>query len=184
SKLHLIESSFEDFRAPDGSFDYIAAAQAFHWIDPAIACAKSRALLKKGGGLILIWNIRRDGSAQERAALDDIYRLCAPELANNQAGGRTAAAGTSETAYLTAKAMVDKAVADGLFLNPRTFRARWQQRCTATEYLTLLGTYSDHKRLESQQKEKLYAAIELYINGNGGNIVIPYETVALTALAA
>ena len=44
SRMNLVESSFEDFRAPEGSFDYIAAAQAFHWIDPAIACKKSRAL--------------------------------------------------------------------------------------------------------------------------------------------
>ena len=59
-KVSLLQSSFEDFRAPEASFNYIVAAQAFHWIDPAIASKKTRLLLKENGAVILIWNIRRD----------------------------------------------------------------------------------------------------------------------------
>jgi ubiquinone/menaquinone biosynthesis C-methylase UbiE len=42
--VRLVQSSFEDFEAPNASFNYIVAAAAFHWIDPAIALKKTRLL--------------------------------------------------------------------------------------------------------------------------------------------
>ena len=79
-KVSLLQSSFEDFRAPEASFNYIVAAQAFHWIDPAIASKKTRLLLKDNGAVILIWNIRRDADSPERAAIDALYGKYAPSL--------------------------------------------------------------------------------------------------------
>ena len=183
-KIRLVESSFEDFKAPDASFDYVASAQAFHWIDPAIACPKARKLLKKGGALILIWNIRWDGPSPERDALDAIYREHAPTLARHQSEGKSAITGSSQTAYTEARATLERAAAEGLFRDLKSFSVRWQQSYTALEYIALLGTYSDHKRLKPQEKEKLYAAVEEFINDKGGSITIPYDCVALSAAAA
>jgi hypothetical protein len=61
---------------------------------------------------------------------------------------------------------------------------RWQQTLSAIEYVALLGTYSDHARLQPAEKEKLYAAVEKLINERGSKIVVPYDCVALTAIAA
>jgi ubiquinone/menaquinone biosynthesis C-methylase UbiE len=47
-------SSFEDFAAADSSFDLIASATAFHWIDPEIRFSKSARLLRPGGWLALL----------------------------------------------------------------------------------------------------------------------------------
>ncbi|HTK84434.1 MAG TPA: class I SAM-dependent methyltransferase [Patescibacteria group bacterium] len=183
-KVKLVKSSFEDFTARDHSFDYIAAAQAFHWIDPAIACPKTHKLLKKDGALILIWNIRWNEDNEERRALDKIYQEHAPALARNQAGGKSAATGTSETAYREAKTTLEKAVGEGQFRDLKSFSVRWQQTLSAIEYVALLGTYSDHARLQPAEKEKLYAAVEKLINERGSKIVVPYDCVALTAIAA
>jgi ubiquinone/menaquinone biosynthesis C-methylase UbiE len=79
-EVRLLQSSFEDFRAPDASFDYIVAAAAFHWIDPAIASKKTRLLLKENGASILIWTIRRDADSPERATIDGLYGKYAPSL--------------------------------------------------------------------------------------------------------
>jgi SAM-dependent methyltransferase len=46
--------SFEDFAAPDGSFDLIVSATAFHWIDPEIKFRKSAWLLRPGGWLAVL----------------------------------------------------------------------------------------------------------------------------------
>lgn len=181
--IQLVKSSFEDFKAPDHSFDYIAAAQAFHWVDPAVACPKAHKLLKKGGALILIWNIRWNEDNEERRALDKIYHEHAPALARNQTGGKSAATGTSETAYREAKTTLEKAVNEGQFRDLKTFSVRWQQTLSAIEYVALLGTYSDHARLQPSEKELLYAAVEKLINERGGQIVVPYDCVSVTAAA-
>ena len=47
-------AAFEDFEAPDGSFDLIVSGAAFHWIDPEIRFRKSARLLRPGGWLALL----------------------------------------------------------------------------------------------------------------------------------
>ena len=42
-----------------GSCDLVTAAQAFHWFDPARARAEFRRILRAGGRVVLVWNMRR-----------------------------------------------------------------------------------------------------------------------------
>ena len=183
-KVSLLQSSFEDFRAPEASFNYIVAAQAFHWIDPAIASKKTRLLLKENGAVILIWNIRRDADSPERAAIDALYGKYAPSLLTRPWQETGPATGTSQTAYNEARTMLEKDIADGLFRNLKTFTVGWQQTYTTEDYLSLLDTYSEHKRLKPDERNHLYAALKTFINEKGGRITIPYDCVALTARAA
>ena len=46
--------SFEDFAAPDASFDLIASGTAFHWVDPEVKFTKPARLLRPGGWLALL----------------------------------------------------------------------------------------------------------------------------------
>jgi SAM-dependent methyltransferase len=43
---------------PDQSVDFITAAQAFHWFEPAGTKREFRRVLKEGGPVVLIWNDR------------------------------------------------------------------------------------------------------------------------------
>jgi SAM-dependent methyltransferase len=46
-----------------GAVDLIVAAQAFHWFDAARAREEFRRILKPGGWVVLVWNVRRvDGA--------------------------------------------------------------------------------------------------------------------------
>jgi SAM-dependent methyltransferase len=47
--------SFEDF-AGSGPFDLVVSGTAFHWVDPAVAWAKTAQLLRPGGWLALLSN--------------------------------------------------------------------------------------------------------------------------------
>lgn len=53
ANIDFVVSGFEGFEAPAASFDLVASAQAWHWIDPAIAFAKAADLLKPGGTLAI-----------------------------------------------------------------------------------------------------------------------------------
>jgi ubiquinone/menaquinone biosynthesis C-methylase UbiE len=183
-KVNLLQSSFEEFRAPNASFDYIMAAAAFHWIDPAIAFEKTHLLLKKNGAVILIWTIRRDADSPERATIDGLYGKYAPSLLARPWQETGPTAGISQTAYNEARAMLEKEIAEGRFRNLKTFTVNREQIYSTEDYLSLLDTYSDHKRLKPEERTHLYSALRTFINEAGGRITIPYDCVALTACAA
>lgn len=44
---------------PAAAADFIVAAQAFHWFDPARSGAEFRRILRPQGWAVLVWNIRR-----------------------------------------------------------------------------------------------------------------------------
>jgi SAM-dependent methyltransferase len=50
--------SAEAIPLPDGAVDVVLVAQAWHWVDPAVAVPEVARVLSPGGRLGLIWNLR------------------------------------------------------------------------------------------------------------------------------
>lgn len=50
-------TTFEDFRAPSGSFELVASAQAWHWVDPAVGFPKAADLLSERGCLAVFGHV-------------------------------------------------------------------------------------------------------------------------------
>ena len=48
----------EAMRLPDGAADVVVVGQAFHWFDGTRALAEIHRVLRPGGGLGLVWNVR------------------------------------------------------------------------------------------------------------------------------
>ena len=65
--------SAERLPLPDASVDAVVFGQAWHWVEPVAASAEAARVLRAGGTLGLIWNIRdtRAGWAAELATLID-----------------------------------------------------------------------------------------------------------------
>jgi len=58
--MRIVVAAFEDASLPNASFDLVAAATSYHWLDPNIAVDEIAALLKPGGFVALWWNIFGD----------------------------------------------------------------------------------------------------------------------------
>jgi len=66
-------STFEEWNPAGRRFDRVVFAASFHWVDPAAALPKIRAILNDGGKLALIWNRLRP-TTPTRAEFESIFR--------------------------------------------------------------------------------------------------------------
>jgi len=57
-----VKGTAENTGLPDGSVDFVIAAQAFHWFDHERSRAEFKRILKEDGYLVLIWNQRQLGT--------------------------------------------------------------------------------------------------------------------------
>jgi SAM-dependent methyltransferase len=59
AEFRSVKGTAEATTLEDASADFITAAQAFHWFDAERARAEFRRILKPGGRVVLVWNMRR-----------------------------------------------------------------------------------------------------------------------------
>ena len=94
-RFHAVPGRAEATGLPDASCDVVTAAQAFHWFDLDAARAEFRRILRPGGAVVLVWNIRRTDTTPflrdyeallQRFALD--YRKISAGWADEEALGR------------------------------------------------------------------------------------------------
>lgn len=94
-RFHAVSGRAEATGLPDASCDAVTAAQAFHWFDIEKARAELARILRPGGPVILVWNIRRTDSTPflreyeallQKEALD--YKKIAAGWADDEAIAR------------------------------------------------------------------------------------------------
>lgn len=66
----FIDGTAEKIPLPDSSFDVLAVAQAFHWFDGRYALSEIHRVLRPGGMLLMIWNVRDESFPWIRAMTD------------------------------------------------------------------------------------------------------------------
>jgi SAM-dependent methyltransferase len=69
---------------PNASIDAVAVGQAFHWFDGDAALAEIRRVLRPGGRLGLIWNVKDESVdwIEKLGAIMESYRGDAPRVAS------------------------------------------------------------------------------------------------------
>jgi SAM-dependent methyltransferase len=73
----LVQSGAETLPFAAGSFDVVTVATAFHWFDAAVALPQIAAVLRQGGKLALVWNIRSESSGLA-AEFGELLRAAQP----------------------------------------------------------------------------------------------------------
>lgn len=134
--LRVIETPFEAYAATT-SFAAVFAANAFHWIDPAVSYRKAHDLLRPTGALCTVWNfpVMRDPRLQtklnEEAFTGDLEPFRRDPHRIDEEVARLLAEGRAELA------------ATGLFLEPWWHISTRTLSMDVDRYLLLLASYAN-----------------------------------------
>jgi SAM-dependent methyltransferase len=150
-------AEFESWDAKGRRFDLITCADAWHWIDPVRGSEKAAALLRPGGTLALFWSYQLldDDVA---ALFQRVYDEHAPQ------------ARTHSYEPLQAQGEPFEPISAFGPIETRTYR--WDAMVSATDWVGLLATFSDHRALVPQQLTTIQAALCEAIEDLGGNVAV------------
>ena len=148
--LEVVVSAFEDWRLPPNPFDTVASFTSWHWLDPATRTPKVATALRPGGALVTVATIHVLGGTDEFFV--DVQHCYDTWTAFPTGAWRRRYAAD-------VPAGIDEVDSSELFWP--AVRRRYQQDITysASEYLDVLATYSDHRALATKNLRGLLASI-------------------------
>jgi trans-aconitate methyltransferase len=164
--VEVVNAAFEDWPLPAEPFRAVFAATAFHWIDPAVALERAAAALQPGGALAVVTTSHVAGGDEAFfVSVQDCYERFMP--------------GTPSDLRLTPAADVSSmraaVEAGGHFERAVARRYERDLESTTTEYVDLLGTYSNHRALAPDARDALLRCIARLIDErHGGRIAKRY----------
>ena len=147
--VEIVDAAFESWE-PTGPFDAVVSFTAFHWIDPEVRFEKSARVLRDGGTLAVVGShhVLPDRGDRFWIEVQDDYDAVVP------GDNGPPPPHPDELADLG-----EEIERSGRFRNLGARRYVWQVRYTAAEYIAVLETYSGHRALADEQRERLYERI-------------------------
>ena len=169
----VITNKFENTDFEHDTYDLVYSASAFHWVPEEVGYKKVYSMLKSGGVFARFANhpYRDKENPKLAAEIDKIYGLYYYKFHNKKQ--EELKEYTEEQAKQRAMIAEKYGFSDiryALFYRKRIFSAK--------EYITLLGTYSDHIAIEESMRKEFFSKLEEAINRYGGAIAI-YDTIDL-----
>jgi SAM-dependent methyltransferase len=179
SGLQVEVATFEAWDPAGRTFDAVVAGTAWHWVDPVAGAAKAAQVLRPGGRLAPFHHVFQT-PPEVMEALAEVYRRVAPDSPFNLSGQLTRS-GMDLYQPLFAK-IADGIRAAGGFSEPEQWRFDWECTYTRDEWLDQLPTSGALTQLPPDKLVEVLDAVAAVIDGLGGNITVPYTTVAVTAV--
>jgi SAM-dependent methyltransferase len=182
-------ATFETWKPVGRTFDAVVAGTAWHWVDPLAGAVKAAQVLKPGGLLAPFHHASLtppELADAARMALPgwttraaDAYRSVAPDSPFDLDGRR-------RTPFELYQPLFDR-IADGIrragrFTEPELWRFDWERQYSRDEWLELLPTQGVLAKLPTTELAEVLAAVGAAIDAMGGGFVLPYATVAVTAV--
>jgi SAM-dependent methyltransferase len=149
------EGTAEATGLPDASVDAVVVAQAWHWVDPALAVPEVARVLRPGGTLGLVWNVR-DESVPWVARLWEVAQ---------------------QGSEHEMRASVDTVGAP--FGAPEHFRTRFEHATDRAGVLDLVASRSYVIVLPEAQRAQVLADVARVLDEefpDGGDVRVPYVT--------
>jgi SAM-dependent methyltransferase len=152
----------EATKLDDASVDFVTAGQAFHWFDPEQARAEFARILKPGGSVALVWNLRRKDATPFLAAYErllEVFRIDRGEVEFWRKSDEMASAffgpGSFETTRFDNEQVLDL---DGL-----------EGRLLSVSYVPAQGEPDSEAML--REAERIFTEHQ-----RGGTVIVEYDT--------
>jgi SAM-dependent methyltransferase len=159
--VEVVTTSFEAWDPGADRFDAVVACNSFHWVDPAVRFAKSAAVLRPGGCLVVLatpWVIP-DGADRFWWDVQDDYAAVGAERVDpaTKHPDRTGDLGPAVRA-------------SRLFDEPTLRRHLFAVTFTADDYALNLSTQSGPKELPPDARAALIDRVRRRIDAAGGTV--------------
>jgi SAM-dependent methyltransferase len=174
-RLEVLVAAFEDATLPPDSFDLVASATAFHWLDAQPALRRVRNLLRPGGAVALWWSNFGD------PARPDPFHEATTHLF---AGSRTSPAQETRGRpphALDTEARLGELAEAGFMADPPQF-IRWMLPLDPVGVRNLYATYSNVAAFPDAQRARLLDALaDIAARDFGGRVERNMVTAIYTA---
>lgn len=167
ANIDYVVAKFEDYAVAPGTFDLVASAQAWHWVDPNIGFPKLANALKPGGTFAVFGHVPMTLPEPFNSAFRPIVEQYWPGVWGSP---------PSQAYYLESGPIAAIIANSGLF-GPVTHRAYdW----TWTMDGKLLGAYlrtdSSYHALPEPERFAMFDAMSAAVDDHGGQLNAPWET--------
>jgi len=140
----------------DASVDAVVVAQAWHWMDPIVASLEVARVLRPGGTLGLVWNLR-DESVPWAARLSALM---------DQPGERAMGAEAPQVGPP--------------FTTPEHHEVRWVHEQSRSDFLAMISSRSYISTLPADERQALLGRVEALLDSEpalrGDVVPVPYVT--------
>ena len=164
--VQIVNADFETYDFPPESFDLVYSAAAFQWIPETIGYPKAYAMLKRGGAFAMFLmrpDIQPGGGYTDAALYTEIQKVYTAYF-------------HPETPY---RCSLDYEARERYGFTALEHRAYRKTRTySADDYLSLIGTHSDHITLKEPYRSQFFAGIRAAIEHAGGQITL-YDKITL-----
>jgi trans-aconitate methyltransferase len=159
---------FEEWEPGERRFDLAICAQAWHWLDHAVAVPKVAGALVPGGRLAAFWNFGIANDELQRA-FAAVYARHAPEF---EVATTVGCGAYFDRAGDPAETL---SPSEG-FVSVDVLTFPWEHAYSTQAWIDQLRTHSDHALLPETTRHPLLAALAAEVDRRGGTIEITYRT--------
>jgi SAM-dependent methyltransferase len=152
-----LDGSAEAIPAADGSVDVVTVGQAFHWFRLDDALPELHRVLRPGGALALLWNMRADGQLEEK--LGAILRPL-----------------RGETPAHTTTGWRQRVETSGVFGPFEEHEFRWEEQLDAERIVRRALSVSFVAALPAERREQVVRQVRAAFAGVPEPIVSPQRT--------
>jgi SAM-dependent methyltransferase len=167
----IVVADFEIWEPQEAGYDAVVAFAAFHWIAPDLRYTKPVRLLRPGAVLAVVHGLHvlPAGGDPFFAEVQEDYDAVVPHPDNRPPPLPDDAEGWTEQ-FRESGAFAR--VEERRHLHPLTY--------TADEYVALLGTFSNHVALPSEQRDELFRRIHARVAARPGGTVTEHHLLVST----
>jgi hypothetical protein len=144
-----VTADFETWEPQLPSFDAVVAFTALHWIGPSVRYAKAASLLRRRGvlGVVATHHVLPPDGDDFFLEVQEDYEAVVPDDPATKSGAPTHPDMTPD--------LTDEIAESGLFHEASIKRYLWDVAYGADEYIRLLETYSGHRALDDDTRNRL-----------------------------